>query len=260
MRWPGRVVALETTLVAHGFPAGRGRRGRAAAERAVRAAGAVPATIGVLDGDVRVGLARRRSIASPAGRAARSGRATLPLAASRARSGRRPSAERSPPAAWPASTSSRPAAWAACTAAGASCRTSPRTSSSSRGRRCSSLLGRQVAARRARDRRGCSRRSAYPCSAGARRAAALLRRRRRPAGLGAGRDGRRGRRRRASALGTGAAAASWSARPPDDGLDAVEELIERGARRAREPGRPRPGRHAVRAGVLHGRAEDGRCR
>lgn len=51
------VVALETTLVAHGFPAGDGVAVGLAAEEAVRDAGAVPATIGVLDGEVRVGLA-----------------------------------------------------------------------------------------------------------------------------------------------------------------------------------------------------------
>ncbi len=50
------VVALETTLVAHGFPAGEGVAVGLEAERRVRAAGAVPATIGVLDGEIRVGL------------------------------------------------------------------------------------------------------------------------------------------------------------------------------------------------------------
>ena len=50
------VVALETTLVAHGFPAGEGVAVGLAAEQAVRESGAVPATIGVLDGSVRVGL------------------------------------------------------------------------------------------------------------------------------------------------------------------------------------------------------------
>ena len=49
-------VALETTLVAHGFPPGEGVEVGLEAERAVRAAGAVPATIGVLDGKIRVGL------------------------------------------------------------------------------------------------------------------------------------------------------------------------------------------------------------
>jgi pseudouridine-5'-phosphate glycosidase len=50
------VVALETTLVAHGFPAGEGVAVGLAAEHAVRESGAVPATIGVLEGSVRVGL------------------------------------------------------------------------------------------------------------------------------------------------------------------------------------------------------------
>jgi pseudouridylate synthase len=50
------VVALETTLVAHGFPAGEGVAVGLAAEQAVRDGGAVPATIGVLDGKVRIGL------------------------------------------------------------------------------------------------------------------------------------------------------------------------------------------------------------
>ncbi len=50
------VVALETTLVSHGFSAGRGLLAALDAERAVRAAGAIPATIGVVDGVIRVGL------------------------------------------------------------------------------------------------------------------------------------------------------------------------------------------------------------
>ena len=50
------VVALETTLVAHGFPPGEGLEVGLEAERRVRAAGAVPMTIGVLDGEIVVGL------------------------------------------------------------------------------------------------------------------------------------------------------------------------------------------------------------
>jgi pseudouridine-5'-phosphate glycosidase len=50
------VVALETTLVAHGFPPGEGVEVGLGSERAVRDGGAVPATIGVLDGEVVVGL------------------------------------------------------------------------------------------------------------------------------------------------------------------------------------------------------------
>jgi pseudouridine-5'-phosphate glycosidase len=52
----GPVVALETTLVAHGFPPGVGVEVGRAAEAAVRGEGAVPATVGVLDGAVVVGL------------------------------------------------------------------------------------------------------------------------------------------------------------------------------------------------------------
>ncbi len=50
------VVALETTLVAHGFPPGEGVAVGLESERRVRDAGAVPATIGVLGGEIVVGL------------------------------------------------------------------------------------------------------------------------------------------------------------------------------------------------------------
>jgi pseudouridine-5'-phosphate glycosidase len=50
------VVALETTLVSHGFPAGEGAEVGRESERRVRAAGAVPATIGILEGKLRIGL------------------------------------------------------------------------------------------------------------------------------------------------------------------------------------------------------------
>jgi pseudouridine-5'-phosphate glycosidase len=52
----GPVVALETTLVAHGFPPGEGVDVGLESERQVRYAQAVPATVGVLDGEVCVGL------------------------------------------------------------------------------------------------------------------------------------------------------------------------------------------------------------
>ena len=52
----GAVVALETTLVAHGFPPGEGLDVGLESERQVRAAGAVPATVGVLDGEIVIGL------------------------------------------------------------------------------------------------------------------------------------------------------------------------------------------------------------
>ncbi|ORB16143.1 hypothetical protein BST37_07615 [Mycobacterium noviomagense] len=50
------VVALETTLVSHGFSQGRGLLAAQQAEQRVRAAGAVPCTVGIVDGFVRAGL------------------------------------------------------------------------------------------------------------------------------------------------------------------------------------------------------------
>jgi pseudouridine-5'-phosphate glycosidase len=52
----GPVVALETTLVTHGLPHPQGVRIASEMEAEVRAGGATPATIGVLDGRVCVGL------------------------------------------------------------------------------------------------------------------------------------------------------------------------------------------------------------
>lgn len=45
------VVALESTLLAHGLPAPRNREFAAELEQLVRDHGAIPATIAVLDGD-----------------------------------------------------------------------------------------------------------------------------------------------------------------------------------------------------------------
>jgi pseudouridylate synthase len=56
VREASAVVALETTLIAHGFPPGEGIAVGLESEARVREAGAVPATIGVLDGRIRVGL------------------------------------------------------------------------------------------------------------------------------------------------------------------------------------------------------------
>lgn len=50
------VVALESTLLAHGLPPGRNREVAKRLEDVVRATGAVPATIAVLDGVPRIGL------------------------------------------------------------------------------------------------------------------------------------------------------------------------------------------------------------
>jgi pseudouridine-5'-phosphate glycosidase len=68
----GPVVCLETTLVAHGFPAGAGFGVGASSEAAVRDAGATPATVGILDGVLVVGLSeaelRRLGDAGPGAR------------------------------------------------------------------------------------------------------------------------------------------------------------------------------------------------
>jgi hypothetical protein len=65
------VVALETTVVTHGLPHPQGLEVATSMEARVHAAGATPATIGVLDGRVRVGLTREelsRLAASPRSR------------------------------------------------------------------------------------------------------------------------------------------------------------------------------------------------
>ncbi|HXS45613.1 MAG TPA: pseudouridine-5'-phosphate glycosidase, partial [Solirubrobacteraceae bacterium] len=50
------VVALESTIIAHGLPRPRNLEVARELEAAVRSAGAVPATIAVLDGEARIGL------------------------------------------------------------------------------------------------------------------------------------------------------------------------------------------------------------
>ncbi len=52
----GPVVALESTIITHGLPRPDNLALARDLEATVRAAGAVPATIAVLDGQVRVGL------------------------------------------------------------------------------------------------------------------------------------------------------------------------------------------------------------
>jgi pseudouridine-5'-phosphate glycosidase len=52
------VVALETSIVAQGLPSPHNLRVALGCERAIREAGAIPATIAVLDGSARVGLSR----------------------------------------------------------------------------------------------------------------------------------------------------------------------------------------------------------
>lgn len=50
------VVALESTIISHGFPWPQNLEVARAAEEAVRQSGAVPATIAIVDGAIRVGL------------------------------------------------------------------------------------------------------------------------------------------------------------------------------------------------------------
>ncbi|WP_193369724.1 pseudouridine-5'-phosphate glycosidase [Pelagibius marinus] len=50
------VVALESTIITHGMPAPRNLKTARAVAREVRAGGAVPATIAILDGRIRIGL------------------------------------------------------------------------------------------------------------------------------------------------------------------------------------------------------------
>jgi pseudouridine-5'-phosphate glycosidase len=50
------VVALESTIVVHGLPAPQNREVARACEDAIRAVGAVPATVGLLEGRVVIGL------------------------------------------------------------------------------------------------------------------------------------------------------------------------------------------------------------
>jgi pseudouridine-5'-phosphate glycosidase len=54
----GAVVALETTVVTHGLPHPAGVDTALELEACIRSTGAVPASIGILDGAIRVGLTR----------------------------------------------------------------------------------------------------------------------------------------------------------------------------------------------------------
>ena len=139
-------------------------------ERAVREAGAVPATVGVVDGRVRVGLGRgrARALRPRAPRRASSARATSPPAPCRARSARRPWAARSPSRGASGSASWPRAASAACTAASPRRPTCRPTWPSSRARRRSSSARASSRCSTCRRRPSCSRRSACPCSAGTR--------------------------------------------------------------------------------------------
>ena len=84
----GAVVALESTIISHGLPRPDNARIAREIEEAVRAAGAVPATIALLDGSVRIGL-DDAALDAIAGRddIAKCSARDLPLAAARGASG-----------------------------------------------------------------------------------------------------------------------------------------------------------------------------
>src|SRR4051794_9379494 len=66
------VVALESTLITHGLPYPQNLEAASRSEAAVRAGGAVPATVAIRDGAFRVGLDEEelRDLAEAPGRAA----------------------------------------------------------------------------------------------------------------------------------------------------------------------------------------------
>jgi pseudouridylate synthase len=93
------VVALETSVIGQGLPSPANVECARRMDRAIREAGAVPAWIGVLDGDVVVGLSQAELGAfSEPGRSDKVARRDLPAAW--ARGG--PGATTPPPTIWPA--------------------------------------------------------------------------------------------------------------------------------------------------------------
>jgi pseudouridine-5'-phosphate glycosidase len=80
------VVALESTLITHGLPYPENRDTAFAMEAAVRAAGAVPATIAILDGRITVGLSPaeiERLATRPTGTVRKCSRRDFPIAVAR---------------------------------------------------------------------------------------------------------------------------------------------------------------------------------
>ncbi|MDR3515587.1 MAG: pseudouridine-5'-phosphate glycosidase [Azospirillaceae bacterium] len=76
------VVALESTIIAHGMPYPQNLETARAAEATVRRAGAVPATIAILDGRIRIGLSGDdlERLAAGRGQIAKLSRRDLPVA------------------------------------------------------------------------------------------------------------------------------------------------------------------------------------
>ena len=232
------VVALETTLVAHGFPAGEGvavglEASGASARRArspPRSGSSTAVRVGLSEAELERFTAEARKV----------GPRDLAACVVQEPSARPRSAARLPPAARPGSASWRPAGSAACTAA-SGMDVSADLGELARTEALVVSLGRQVAARRRRDggAAGDARRAGARLPHG--RAAALLYRRRRAARPGAGRERRGGGEGRARALAAG--------RPPALVLAqaAAGEPRRRGAAdRAGARRRRRAGRHRAR--------------
>ena len=91
------VVALESTLISHGLPYPQNLEVASASEAAVRASGAVPATVAVHDGRLLVGLdeaALEALATAPAGSVRKAARPSLAVALERAAGPRPPSRPR----------------------------------------------------------------------------------------------------------------------------------------------------------------------
>jgi pseudouridine-5'-phosphate glycosidase len=74
------VVALESSLIAHGLPSPRNLEVARNVEEAVRASGAVPASIAILGGEIHVGLsAEELELAAAPGRLSKVSRRDIPL-------------------------------------------------------------------------------------------------------------------------------------------------------------------------------------
>ena len=130
------VVALESTLISHGLPRPDNLEVAREAERAVRAEGAVPATIGVIGGMAKVGLEEAElELMATAEDIPKLSARDLPVAVAKGSHGATTVAATAHLAALAGHTGSSPrGASAACTGRRARAGTSPRTSRPSHGR------------------------------------------------------------------------------------------------------------------------------
>ena len=127
------VVALESTLVSHGLPRPRNLDVAHEVEEAVRAGGAVPATIAVVAGEARVGLDEEALAVVAGGDVVKCGVRDLAPVAARGGHGATTVASTAHRPRAAGSACSPPAGSAACTAAPARATTSRRTSRRSPG-------------------------------------------------------------------------------------------------------------------------------